>query len=737
MKYQIGRLAVAVSLLLAPIGAFSAEGLLEEVVVTAQKREQNLQDVSVAVTAFRGETLEQLGVRDPKDIANLIPNVSAQATENFPSFNIRGVQLLDFGDGNESPVGFYVDEVYYGTPAGQVAALFDIERAEVLRGAQGTLFGRNSTGGLVHFITNKPTEETEVRAMVEYSSDDQVIVEGAVSGALGDAVRARLAARRHQRDAWQAGSAGQPLGDASNWSVRAMLEFDVGDSLLALLTVNATEIDDQVPGSTALGLNDPNIGFPAFPGAPFNVYPVPCASEAAVLDGRCVNLFGDPSTSDPEKPGTINDLTNDTKLWGLNLRLEWSLSDRVELVSVTALHSVEKILTSDAEASPSPAGLTQYEVDAEAFSQELRLSGATDALDWIVGAFLYDDKKDPLRFLVPEVVFGLQGGSTFGANGDAVLDTRSWALFGQLEYGLSESLSLTGGVRVTDEQKDLLISDNLASPSAIPGTDIPFRAEEEISETEVTGRFGVDWRPAEGTLAYLSVATGYKSGAFNTVFPVPGSSVPSASEQVVNYELGLKTTLLDGALRFNSALFHADYSDLQNVIVPAGLIASIVANVGDANIYGLEVEMVWQATENLDVVLNLGLLDSKISSAEAEFDDHELPYTADFSANALVSYRFPVAVLGGELMWTHAVKYVGKHFQTVQNEFTSVQDSYAVFDTVLRWTSADSRYFLEGFVKNIGDEDYSVDRYQVSALGVAVSTWERFRHGGIRMGMNL
>lgn len=706
--------------------------VLEEIVVTAQKREQNLQDVSVSVAAFSGDTINELGMQDPKDIANLIPNVSVQSTENFPSFNIRGVQLLDFGDGNESPISFYIDEVYYGTPAGQTAGLFDIERAEVLRGPQGTLFGRNSTGGLVHFITRQPTEEFQARGSVELASDDEVISQFAVSGGLSDSVSGRLAGKVHQRDGWQTSNAGQETGEVDTWSIRGMLQVELTDSLTGLLTLNYSDIDNVPSGVTSLGLNDPNIGVPAFPGAPFNVFPVPCASEAAIFNNQCVDLFGNAGSSDPEKPGTTNLLNNDTEIAGASVNLTWNINDNVELVSITAFNTVDKTLTSDADGTPLFAGLTTYNVESEAFSQEIRLSGSNDSLNWIAGAFYYDEKKDPLGFTVPEVVASF---GDFGGNGDATLDTESWALFGQLEAALSEQLTLIGGLRYTDETKELTIANDLDNPTLIPGTTTPFIAEEEIDEEEVTGRLGLDWRPAEDTLAFVSISTGYKSGAFNTAFPVPGSSVPSDSETVLNYEVGYKSNFMNDKVRFNTSVFYSDYSDLQAVNVPPGSIAAIVQNVGDADIYGLEVEVTWLASDNLDVMFGLGVLDSEID-ADNQFDGNELPYTPAISANALVRYQLPFTLFDGTLAWTNALKYVDEHFQTAQNEFTSVQDEYAVLDTVLRWNSADSKYFVELFVKNVGDKEFTVDRYSVQALGIAASSWERVRHGGIRFGFD-
>lgn len=716
--------------------AYSNSGL-EEVTVTAQKREQSLQDVSVSVSAFSGDTLNELGIHNPKDVGNLMPNVSVRSSENFPTFNIRGVQLLDFGDGNESPISFYIDEVYYGTAAGQTAALFDMERAEVLRGPQGTLFGRNSTGGLVHFITKKPTESLEAHGTLELASDNEVITGGALSGSLAHGVRGRIAIRTHERDGWQTGGAGQELGSVDTWSVRGMLEFDLSDGLTALLTVSASDLDNTSNAASSLGLNDPALPEPAFPGAPPGLvaFRTPCA-ESAVLSMQCVNTVGIPSSSrDPERPGTTEDLSSEIELFGANLKLTWDLNEDLELVSITAFNSAEKDNISDADASAGPFGLTLNSVESKTFSQEIRLSGSSDTLTWIAGAFYYDDEQDPLEFAVPSLVMAA-GGNTFSLNSDAILETTSWAVFGQAEYQLTEELTVVAGLRFTDEQKDLLISNDLDNPSLLPGTTTPFLAEEEIDETEVTGRLGLDWRPTEGTLAYLSITTGYKSGAFNTTFATPEGIAPSESEEVINYEIGVKSSFLDDTLRFNASVFYSDYSDLQGIVIVPGTTSTAVVNIGDADIYGLELEATWLASENVDVIFGMGLLDTKVESENPLFDSNELAFSPPLSANLLVRYQLPFTLAGGELVWTNAVRYLDEHFQEPINGFASEQEEYAVLDTVLRWNSPNSTYFVEAFVKNVGDKEYTVSRYTVEALGVAGSNWERLRHGGIRFGFD-
>jgi iron complex outermembrane recepter protein len=282
----------------------NAQSLMEEVVVTAQKREQNLQDVSVSVSAFSGDTIQELGFQNPHDIFSQIPNVSFNDEGTVPQVNVRGVQLFDFGDGNEPPVGFYVDEVYLGTLAGQTVGLFDIERVEVLRGPQGTLFGRNTTGGLMHFVTRKPTDKFEAGGSFQYGSHDQRIAEGFVSGPFSDRIRGRVAFKYQEDDGWQ-----NNVNNGNNFAVtdtlafRGQLEIDVTDDLSALVKIHTSDKDNTTQGYGLIGLLDP-----------VTLAPCPIADARA---GNCVTAVGDTSNlnRDDTKSGETN-LRDETEIWG-------------------------------------------------------------------------------------------------------------------------------------------------------------------------------------------------------------------------------------------------------------------------------------------------------------------------------------------------------------------------------------------------------------------------------------
>ncbi|MCZ0951940.1 MAG: TonB-dependent receptor, partial [Rhodospirillaceae bacterium] len=448
-----------------------AQAVLEEIVVTARKRDENLQEVPIAITALSGDAIERLGFQSPGQIATQIPNVQFNDEGTIPQFNIRGIQLNDFGDGNEAPVAFYIDEVYKGTLAGQTVGLFDLERVEVLRGPQGTLFGRNTTGGLAHFVTRKPTVEGEGYLSAQLGSFSQTIIEGALSGPLAEAARGRIAAKYNKDDGWQGNTQNSSRFAATDaLALRASLEVDLSDSAMLSAMVHYGDQDNVSQGYGLAGTLNPTNR-------------APC-SGSEILAGGCVTAIGEPSNLNPRLANTEQDtlqFKNSTS--GGYLRFDWSVGNALEFVSISAVERVDKFFQEDSDASPNPvnnslrivtggavpldlpAFLSNYSVESSQFTQEFRLSGDREKLNWVLGAFYYTDGKDPLRFEVPQAEATL--GSPTGIGNDASLDTDSWAVFAQTDWWLTDTTNLIVGVRFTEDEKDLTISDSATNPTFV------------------------------------------------------------------------------------------------------------------------------------------------------------------------------------------------------------------------------------------------------------------------------
>ena len=705
--------------LLAAAAASQAQ-TLEEIIVTAQKRAQSLQRVPISITAFTGDDLERLGFITPFELFKQTPNVTLVGDTVFPQVNIRGVQAYDFGAGNEPPVGFYFDEVYLGTSSSQQGQLFDIERAEVLRGPQGTLFGRNTTGGLVHYISRKPTEEFEAHGSFQYGSYDQTIVEGAVSGPLGDRVRGRLAFKYNNDDGWQVNKiTGTDFMVTDVFAGRGLLEIDFSEEATLLLNVHGHTQDNRSDGFAVLGTLDPATGMRCPPGR--------------ILAGDCVTLsgfrHGNPEPTDVFS--NLDQLEHSIDSFGVSGTLRWNIN-RMELVAISAYEWSDKVYEEDAD-GPDPLLDAFFTVEAEQFTQELRLSGETGRLQWLVGGFYYNDDKEDLGITIPPLIALL--GFTLGLQNEATLDTESWAAFVHGEYTLNDRFSLVAGLRFTSESKDLVITDSFEAPSFID--------MEEADSDKVTWEAGLNWQVNDETLAYASVKSGFKSSAFNTILVTPGQAAPVGEEENVNYEVGVKTdALMGGRLRFNAAAFYNDYSDFQVVThqeVVGGIPAVVFLNGGDLELYGADFELELATTENLALRLGIGLLEGEIDAPPTvavrgvPLDGKEPPHAPSVSLNALARYSVPLAEHGALMLQT-SVTWEDDVFFEANNDPTLTEDDNLIWDARVRWTSPTERYFLEGFVDNILDEELVYAGFDVSSSGFIARIWQPPRRAGVRAG---
>jgi len=690
---------------------------LGDIVVTAQKRAESINDVPVSMAALGGDRLNDLGYTRAQEIFQQIPNVSFRESGGIPQLNIRGVQLNDFGNGNEPPIGYYVDEVYLGTLGGHISDIFDVERVEVLKGPQGTLFGRNTTGGLVHWITKKPTDEFEGYGAVQYGSYDQISVEGAVGGPLSQNVRGRVAVKYLRDDGWQKNLAipGSRFSKDNNLSGRAHLDVDLSDDVTVLFNFHGSRIRGRSNAVVLMGLRDPS-----------NVA-VSC-SDARALSGACVSVNGSPSTlKNPKRVySDIPKLVQNLDTLGGFARVTANLSDKVELVSISAYEYVKRFYDQDADGSTVPLFYNFQSVKARQYSQELRLSGSAEGFRWILGAFYYRDHKGDLNFGVPQVIPA--GSPGLGLRNQADIKTESWAAFGQVDVDLTDTLSATIGGRYTDESKKLRLSNDFAAPA--------FLDNEKISDGVFTYRTSLNYKPAEDTLIYLSASKGFKSGAFKTTFARQGEGKAAGTETLFSYELGLKSVLIPRRLSVNLTGFYNDYKDLQVASVGErdGVPGSFLLNVGDAKVYGMEAEATFVLFSGFDGSLGLGLLDTKIKSANPVYDGNREAMAPSFRANGLLRYTPDVDVLSGKVTLQVNGTYMGKQFLAPENQSNLIQKSYFIAGSNISWTDQDRHLTASLFVNNIFDKAYATGGYQQLGLGFNGLFYGKPRIWGVRAG---
>ena len=698
IQYAVGLLSS-----LAVMQSYAASALVEEVVVTAQKREQNLQDVSISITAFDGGQLEALGVEETDQLLQYIPNAKVEDRGAVDSISIRGISLFDIADTSETPVGFYIDEVYKATNAGQAVQFFDIERIEVLRGPQGTLFGRNTTAGLFHVVTRKPTEEFEFYVTGQVGSFNQRILETVVSGPLTDSVRGRLSYKKNEDDGYQKNlfTTGGTFAQTDSFALRGILDIDLAEDLSLTLSSSYSEIDNVASLSVFENISFGG-GFDGF------VNPIPNARNTR---SALFTAF------------TEDNLPDDTDVVDATAKLEWSINETTTLTSISSWGRTKRNFIEEA-AGPQNGTIignfqgiafgfgegaipTVRQLEATQITQELRLSGATDALTWVGGVYYFQDDKDDGAAITLNP--GLFNSNLY------TLDTRSWAVFGQVDFSLTDVLTLITGVRYTEDKKDLDLLGQTATTT--------FTASPSFKSDSVTWKVGLDANLTDDLLLFANVATGFKSGAFNTNgISDPARTAPVSEEEVINYEAGWKATVLNGRARFNGTFFYSDYTDFQGVAfaqdpVTLNLVSQLI-NFGDAIYYGAELDFTMALTDNLDIMISGGWLESELDSdaeGSGETDGESLSNTPQFNLNAVAIYTFDLGD-AGTLQSQLGVSWEDDfHFGEGGEPEIQRQDAYTLVDARLTWTSPDGHFSVSAFGKNLEDKEYRTSA--VNAVG--------------------
>ena len=703
---------IIVTLALALGGGFPAAAqaqVIEEVIVTAQKREQNMQDVGISISAFSGEQLTELGITDSTDLVAITPGLQhVQANSGVTSsFSIRGLSQSDFGASQEAPVALYVDEVYFSSQTGAQFLLFDVERAEVLRGPQGTLFGRNATGGLVHFISRKPSQETQGYADLTYGSENQIHFQGAVGGGLSESLSARASFSLNVHDELVENLTGEEdLWDADEQSGRLQLLFQPSDGTDMLLKARIARRNNT--------------------GKPWDhvsAAPTGFAGGGEFTSGQ-PDAFGFMEPDDDPFTVSLDDGTsfNETDFWGISGTLNQDLGGAL-LTSITDYHRTEAFFGEDSDIQPGELYNFHADYDTKQFSQELRLNGEAEALRWVAGVYYLNIKGDFLqRGYITDLGFGVENQDTV-----YTVKTDSWSLFGQVEYDLTEQLTLTGGIRyINEEKKQDYFS---AFFDVVGGTKVAFGASGSPDLLTFDGKYSDDlysakvelgWTPQEDLLIYVSYNRGAKGGGLNAPLDPSGSSdfidpatldpAPTAEQTFVYgdevlhaFEAGFKSTLADGAARLNASAFYYDYNDFQafNLL---GL-TSYIQN-RDAELYGFDAELFASPAEGLDLGFGVSYLSQDVwdVSLGGFTVDRKIPYAPKWNLTGLVRYEWPA--FGGSMAVQGDFSYVGDHFLGLNNSQVVLEEGYALGNARLSWASADDRWGLAFFVKNIGDKLY-------------------------------
>lgn len=698
--------AAAVSLIIAtatsPV-AIAQE--LEEIVVSAQKRQQSLQDVPISVTAFTGQEIRNLGIDSTLDLALYTPGLTIGQNSgdgDFPFISIRGVSQRDFSDINESPSAVYIDEFYKANLIGLDQQVFDIERVEVLRGPQGTLYGRNATGGLIHYITAKPGEELNGYVDLLYGERDRVKVEGAVGGPLTEQLGARISFLHHRYDGWVQNTQGENGNALEATAVRGQLQFAPTETLTLSLMVQHSENDNDAgnmfqhvsaddPPPTFLSI--PNIGQPGFAG------------------------FIEPTPDNPRDTHSDRDIFLKTKQTTAVARIEWQFGD-VQLVSVTGYEDTAKDATFDSDGTPFVRG-TEVHPRGEQFSQELRLSGQWEWLGWQAGVFYLDyDVKGSQSRCAP---------GTCDANRPPVLydlATESYAVFANADIRLTDMFSVTLGLRYTQEDKEYDL-DNQDTGLVFNTTTVGDLAK--IDEDNVDFNARLNWTPSEDLLVYAGISRGHKAGLFNLGFTARASAIPGIpvdDETLTAYEVGFKSDWLDGRARLNGAVFHYDYEDSQAFQFDGTTLSAQAFN-SDAKITGAELELAVTPVEGLLFMANATYMDAKLKDVilfGLQQVDTQMPLTPEWQVKMLARYQWP-APWGGRLELQGDWSWFDDQYFDSFNSPSHFESSYSIVNARVSWLSDDAKWRVSVFGENVTDTRYRTFSFDLAFLGFSTDVY--------------
>jgi iron complex outermembrane receptor protein len=656
MSASLGTLAVAASS--ASAQTVAADEGVAEIVVTAQRRAENIQDVPIAITAVGSEFLQSRAITSIDSLAAIAPNVKierAPSNKTISQIAIRGSVTINPAITWEPAVGLYLDGVYIAKAQGSIFDVADLERVEVLRGPQGTLYGRNALAGAVNLVTKKPSGEFGGLAEVSYGNYNDLRVRGSVDLPKVGAFSVKLSGQLRQRDGFidigpnpfpQAVLARpnsvDETNDVDSFSGMAQVRFEPTDNLLVDYSFDYSNFNQRPDYAQLVRVNrngDPRDIFdPASPSFPFAGAFFP------------LHLYANP---DRQSSGSIDadPLFEKSRVYGHSLTVAWDLGDAT-LKSISAYRNVEFSDSLDLDGSPLNVAFTQRFTKYDAFSQELQLVGTAfnDRLNYVVGGFYYTESAETLG---PQSFFG--GGTAFQS--DYASNTEAWALSAQLDYKFTDALTLTVGGRYTHEKKDIRrFLRSLGPPAPFTIADIDFGDVPDATFNDFSPAATLTYAINDDVNVYARYAQGFKSGGFNgetNDFRPPTPDCPSGAfelcnpyrpETVDSYELGMKASLLDRRLTLNIAAFRNEQTDIQlSIFEASGAASSIVRNAAAARIQGLEIEFVARPSDALTVNGSFGYLDAKyksyIDGGLDVTDNRAFPHTPEFTVSVGADWR--------------------------------------------------------------------------------------------------
>jgi iron complex outermembrane receptor protein len=693
---------------------------LQSVTVTAQKREESAQKVPSAITVLGGKELLDTGIgRSASEILNYVPNASAGTQQHGrPRWWIRGVgagqQQVDF----PNPVGFYLDDVYISNSSATGFPLFDLDRVEVLRGPQGTLWGKNTTGGAINVISRKPSFKSSGYAKLDYGSYDTKLAEGAIGGALVDEVLAgRLSFHTEQQDKGRFHNqfTGERDGKLKDSAIRGQLKALIGRDLTANLNLHYR--DYTTKGAT---------------------------TTVASYGANGVYRNGYVPSTNPDDVSTNAPADSDVKQGGAQLNLEYALGE-LTLTSITGYENFRNEATGDSDNTPLEVGRSRAKASSRQVSQELRLTSPQNgAVSWVAGLFYFNEKidADSAGARLPNGTVPALAGSTQPVGYNRTIyqhKARSAAIFGSTTVNFSEQLLSTFGLRWTTETKDLDLRRVQAVSNTVTFGDAAnwwntvrggnytaasvannnFTSNPSTTWNALTYDVTPEYRFSRTLRGYLKYAHGIKSGGYNTSATDVRALNTVKPETLNSFEAGIKSEWLDGRLNFNANIFHYDYKNVQVNITgvyngdPTQSV-NYLQNVRKAHVNGAEFEIEAQPTDNLHVNANLGLLrtefdDFAIQNNGGDRSGNEFVRSPHVTALLAADYRYPLGN-GAQLVFSGDVRYTSKQYYYVdpQSDARGLlnQGGFALTNARLSYVLPGGKHRITAYANNLADKVY-------------------------------
>lgn len=737
---------------------------LEEIIVTAQKRAERAQDVPISIAAVSGERLERAGIVNPLDLAREIPNlkINPHFGSSAPLIFMRGIGINNFNPTSAGAIGVAIDEVFLNSPIGQLVNIYDLDRIEVLKGPQGTLYGRNTTGGVINFYTRKPTFEFDPRVQLSYGRYNELVFEAASSfPIITDRLAGRLAVNYRNRDGWRRDlTFGGTIEKIDNLSLRGQLLFVPSDRLEISLKQEVGLSRGDSTSNVAAGIIDPATG-------------TRCSADRIRALGQCSDFFGYISPSDPSlSEPSIEDPSETLDSYATRIGVNWE-GEAVTVDSVSAYVSNKQVTRWDIDASPSRIlEMPELYNKAVQWSQELRLSSNSGGrFDWIVGGFFLTEKvthantfevfasANPtpglpfLRFFPPPPVFRVRR--------DFTQNTDSYAVFAQADYSLTDKLTATVGGRYTWEEKDINLFSRFGPvtpqyeptqlqngicclvgdpASADPVTGLPTRPiVDKINFKEPIWRLALSYKPSENMLLYASYNRGVRASGFNAqAITSPSEYSIVRPEKIDAFEVGMKSDLLDRRLRFNAAAFYYT-GELQVFTFQAtgGGVPVLILDSASIESYGLETDIRAKLLPGLEMALSAGYLHGEYTNYPGQQANvgNKLASAPEISLAASLHYETDIGA-DWSISADGDISYQSKIFFEPNNNDVQRQSGYAIVNGRIGFKNSGHGIELFAYGKNLTNEIYVANSIDLADFGFYEQIYGLPRTYGVGVSFN-